>query len=83
MCAVCHAGPAAEMQEALLSVCSRVLAPFHVVDKPFRGPILRGMLKDPRLLLWYTEELLRNVLGEIASAAQVGAAPVHIVVGSI
>lgn len=77
MCAAFRTGCTADMQdmhEALVLMCSRALAGAGR-DKPRQAQVMLSVQQDARLLPWYAEELLRNVRGEILSAAQVGRAP--------
>lgn len=59
------------MNEALLYICSRAFS--NARERPEQQRVLSCLLEDPRLLPWYTQELLRNIRDEIVSAAQVGA----------
>lgn len=56
------------MQEALVLVCSRALA--AAGEEPGQGGIMGSLQEHPRLLGWYTEELLKSLRREIAGSAQ-------------
>lgn len=70
---LCPAGPAREMHEALVYICSRSLAA-AAREKPKPSRVLKCLLEGPCLVRWYVEELLRNLRDEITSAAKVRAA---------
>lgn len=61
------------MHEALVFMCTRVLVAASE-EKPMQARFMSRVLEEPRLLPWYTEELLRNLNNEVVSAVRVGIA---------
>lgn len=59
------------MHEALVLICYRALAKAQADGDHAKAQALGTLTKEPQLLRWYTEEVLRNIRSELVSTPNV------------